>query len=270
MLLLLGCPLASPEESVDPFYVPRPPDLYEKQGITAPQADQADGTEPPPPGLVRQIGADFKNVFTRKENLFIAGAGLGAAGTASYFDDEIVSSRFNSEMFEGGSLDKAFEAGEVLGSATVQVGGAFATYGFGKLFSNPGVQELGRDLVRAQIVTQTLTQALKVAVRRERPDGSNQKSFPSGHASGSFATATVLQRHYGWKVGIPAYAVAGYIASSRLSEARHYLSDVVFGAAVGTLVGRTVTVDLGKNRFAVSPLLVLRGAGLQFTWLGPT
>ncbi len=80
----------------------------------------------------------------------------------------------------------------------------------------------------------------------------------------------MLQRHYGWKVGIPAYAVAGYIASSRLSEARHYLSDVVFGAAVGTLVGRTVTVDLGKNRFAVSPLLVLRGAGLQFTWLGPT
>ncbi len=94
--------------------------------------------------------------------------GLGAAGAASYFDDEIVSSRFNSEMFEGGSLDKAFEAGEVLGSAAVQVGGAFATYGFGKLFSNPGVQELGRDLVRAQIVTQTLTQALKVAVRREK------------------------------------------------------------------------------------------------------
>ena len=58
-----------------------------------------------------------------------------------------------------------------------------------------------------------MVQALKYTVRRERPDGSNNKSFPSGHAASAFATATVLQRHYGWKVGAPAYALGSYVAA---------------------------------------------------------
>jgi membrane-associated phospholipid phosphatase len=165
-------------------------------------------------------------------------------------------------------LDDAFEPGTGLGSTAVQVGGAFATWGFGKLFHDPGVEELGRDLVRAQIVTQSLTQAVKLMAQRTRPDGSNHHSFPSGHSAGSFATATVLQRHFGWKVGIPAYAVAGYIAASRLSNSKHYLSDVVFGATVGILVARTITIDLGEHRLAVAPLVVPGGGGVQFTWLG--
>jgi hypothetical protein len=66
----------------------------------------------------------------------------------------------------------------------MQVGGAFATYGFGKIFSNQGIERIGRDLVRAQVVTQTLTQGVKLATSRGRPDGSNQRSFPSGSRSG--------------------------------------------------------------------------------------
>jgi membrane-associated phospholipid phosphatase len=119
------------------------------------------------------------------------------------------------------------------------------------------------------VVTQSLTLGVKLIVRRERPDGSNHASFPSGHSSGAFASATVLQRHYGWKAGVPAYAVAGYIATSRLNEGKHYLSDVVFGAAVGILAGRTVTLELAHARFAVSPTLPPGGVGIQLTWLGP-
>jgi membrane-associated phospholipid phosphatase len=109
---------------------------------------------------------------------------------------------------------------------------------------------------------------MKRAVGRERPDGSNDHSFPSGHSSGTFATATVIQRRYGWDIGLPAYIVAAYVAASRLNEARHYLSDVVFGAAVGILVGHTITFEVAKNRVAVGPMAVPRGAGVQFTWLG--
>jgi membrane-associated phospholipid phosphatase len=98
---------------------------------------------------------------------------------------------------------------------------------------------MGVDLLRAQIVTAGLTYGLKVAVRRERPDGTGY-SFPSGHASVTFASATVLQRHFGWK-GALAYPLAAYVAASRLHEDRHYLSDVVFGAAIGAVAGRTVT-----------------------------
>ena len=86
------------------------------------------------------------------------------------------------------------------------------------------------------MLTAGLTYGLKAAVRREHTG----YSFPSGHASVTFATATVLQRHFGWK-GALAYSVAAYVAASRLHENRHHLSDVVFGAAVAAVAGRTVT-----------------------------
>jgi membrane-associated phospholipid phosphatase len=224
--------------------------------------------QPEKPRLVRQIGIDFKTVFTTKENLATLGVGLGAAWGAGRFDQELATSELNSELHPGTGLDSAFEAGEILGGAVAQVGGAVATYGLGKLFENEGVEDLGRDLVRAQVVTQSLTLGVKLITQRERPDGSSHFSFPSGHASGAFATATVLQRHYGWKVGAPAYAVAGYIATSRLNEGTHYLSDVVFGAALGVLVGRSVTLEIARARFAVTPSLPEGGVGVQLTWLG--
>src|SRR4030095_8987547 len=129
------------------------------------------------------------------------------------------------------SLDGFFETGEIVGGGIVQFGGAFVVYGTGKLLSNPGLELLGRDLVRSQVVAQSLTGVIKLAAGRDRPDGSNHYSFPSGHASATFATATVLQRHYGWKVGAPLYVVSGYVAMSRLNEGVHWLSDVVFGSS---------------------------------------
>jgi membrane-associated phospholipid phosphatase len=222
----------------------------------------------PGPRLVRQIGIDFKSVFTTRENLVTVGVGLGGALAAWPFDQDIAQSEFNSTLHEETALDQFFDPGQNLGGSLMQVGGAFATYGLGKVFHRPGVELLGRDLVRAQVVTQSLTLGVKLLVRRERPDGSNQASFPSGHASGTFATATVLQRHYGWKVGVPAYTVAGYVAASRMNEGKHYLSDVIFGAAVGIMAGRTVTLEIAKARFTVSPTLPPGGAGIQLTWLG--
>ncbi len=231
--------------------------------------DQAESTEKTErPRLVRQIGIDFKNVFTTRENLVTVSVGLGAALVAWPFDQDIAESDFNSTLHEETALDEFFDPGKYLGGSLVQVGGAFATYGIGKLSKHQGIELLGRDLVRAQVVTQSLTAGVKLLVRRERPDGSNQASFPSGHSSGTFATATVLQRHYGWKVGVPAYTVAGYVAASRMNEGKHYLSDVVFGAAVGILVGRTVTLEIRNARFAVSPTLAPGGIGIQMTWLG--
>ena len=219
--------------------------------------------------LVGQIGIDFKNVFSTQENLWIITAGLGAAWGASYFDEQIASSNFNSEKHEGNSFDPYFEGGEKLGGGLVQVGGAFATYGLGKILSKPAIQDLGRDLVRAQVVNVTLTFGLKLAVGRERPDSSDSRSFPSGHASCSFATATVLQRHYGWRAGVPAYLVASYIAASRMNENKHYLSDIVFGAALGIVAGRTVTLNVARNGFMVNPLLAPDGWGIKLMWPGP-
>jgi membrane-associated phospholipid phosphatase len=76
---------------------------------------------------------------------------------------------------------------------------------------------------------------------RERPDGSGNNSFPSGHAADTFAFATALERHLGWRGAVPAYIFSSYVAISRLPANRHWFSDAVFGSAVGIIAGRTVT-----------------------------
>ena len=79
----------------------------------------------------------------------------------------------------------------------------------------PKVAHLGMDLLQAQILSEILVEPLKFAVRRERPDGSNHQSFPSGHAAVTFAAATVIERHLGWRKSVLGYAIASYVAMSR-------------------------------------------------------
>ena len=112
-----------------------------------------------------------------------------------------------------------------------------------------------------------LTQGIKLSVGRERPDG-GRFSFPSGHTSSTFATAAVLHRYYGWRVGIPAYGFATFIGGSRLQENRHYPSDVIFGAAIGLVAGRTVTIGRGEASFALVPLAARAVAESDSRWLG--
>ena len=151
--------------------------------------------------LLGDIARDYRSFFTTRETYRILAQGLGIALVLRPLDEPITTSRFNGELWENRALDRTFEGGEMLGGALLQVGGAFVTYGVGKVAGKPRLAELGRDLVRVQMLTQGVTQVIKYSVRRTRPDGSSNSSFPSGHTSGSFATATVLQRHYGWKAG---------------------------------------------------------------------
>ncbi len=62
------------------------------------------------------------------------------------------------------------------------------------------------------------TGVLKYSLHRQRPDGSDTLSLPSGHTSTAFALATVAERHYGWKAGLPAYALAAGIGLSRIES----------------------------------------------------
>jgi len=163
-----------------------------------------------------------------------------------------------------GRADGTFASGQTIGSARFQLAGALATYAVGRIASSPTASAMGFDLLKAHMMAQVLTGGLKMSFRRTRPDG-ERFSFPSGHASVTFASATVLQRHFGWRVGIPAYAVATYVASSRIQEQRHYLSDVAFGAMLGIVAGRAVTFELGQHRLALSPTPVPGGAAISFT-----
>lgn len=91
------------------------------------------------------------------------------------------------------------------------------------------------QFLKAFLANTAATGALKLAIARERPDGKGDSSFPSGHTSTAFQGASFIHLRYGWRKGLPAYAGATFVGFSRVYADKHYVSDVVAGAALGTL-----------------------------------
>ncbi len=97
----------------------------------------------------------------------------------------------------------------------------------------------GRMLVSDAFSTAVMAAAvngLKYTVQRPRPDGSRNNSFPSGHTATSFMTATMLHMEYGWRspwFSIGAYTVATASGVSRILNNKHWMTDIIGGAAVG-------------------------------------
>lgn len=185
--------------------------------------------------LLRNLASDVRHLPS-KQNLFWVGVGGGLAAIAHPFDDDVHDGVVGDPFAE-----TFFKPGQILGSPAVLAGSAFLTYGIARWRDQPKVSHVGMDLIQALAVSQALTLSLKHTVRRERPDGSSRTSFPSGHASSTFAFATALERHLGWRGAVPAYVFSSYVAISRLPANRHWLSDAVFGASIGVIAGRTVT-----------------------------
>jgi membrane-associated phospholipid phosphatase len=75
---------------------------------------------------------------------------------------------------------------------------------------------------------------LKITVNRPRIGSSGTHSFPSGHATSAFTAATLIERNSGLAFGLPAYGLAAFTGFERVEEGRHYPSDVLAGAAIGT------------------------------------
>lgn len=79
---------------------------------------------------------------------------------------------------------------------------------------------------------------LKLTVSEWRPDDSDDRSFPSGHAARAFAGAELVRSEYGWPCGVAAYAVATGVSVLRVAGDHHYVHDVLAGAAIGVLSAR--------------------------------
>lgn len=89
------------------------------------------------------------------------------------------------------------------------------------------------QLIKATALDLTATMALKYTIHERRPDREDNHSFPSAHSSVSFTAAEYLRKRYGWEYGVPAYALASFVAYSRVEANKHYIRDVVAGAAIG-------------------------------------
>ncbi|WP_442800694.1 phosphatase PAP2 family protein [Shewanella sp. AS1] len=93
------------------------------------------------------------------------------------------------------------------------------------------------QLIQSGVVSRLVVEGLKYGIDKQRPDGSDSDSFPSGHAADTFAAATFVQQRYGWKWAIPAYIGATYVSYTRVASDKHYVEDVLAGAAIGILSG---------------------------------
>jgi membrane-associated phospholipid phosphatase len=206
--------------------------------------------------LLKELVVDVKNLPSR-ENLLWVGVGSGLALAVHPFDDDV-----NRKLTGSNTADKVFKPGEILGELGTLLGTASVLYTVGRIRDEPRVSHVGMDLIRALAISEGLTQALKYTTRRERPDHSSRNSFPSGHAADTFAFATALERHLGWRYSVPAFTFASYVALSRLPANRHWLSDAVFGSAVGIIAGRTVTGH-ETSEYPVSVVFIPGGAAIM-------
>lgn len=106
------------------------------------------------------------------------------------------------------------------------------------------------------------TYVLKEVTHERRPDGSDTRSFPSGHTSVSFAAAATLEKRYGWRAGLPALAVASFVGLARVEADKHYVHDVLAGAAIGTVSGFLLTSRY-NDRVRLTPWFAHHGGGMD-------
>jgi membrane-associated phospholipid phosphatase len=207
--------------------------------------------------LFKDLLSDVKHLPS-KENLMWVGIGSGLALAAHPADDNV-----NKYLVGNRTAERFFKPGAVVGELGTLLGGAVAVYAVGRIGDKPKVSHVGMDLIQALAVSEGITQTLKYTTRRERPDLSGPTSFPSGHAADTFAFATAVERHLGWRYAAPAYVFASYVAVSRMPANRHWLSDAVFGSVVGVIAGRTVTAN-ESLKYPATVALVPGGVEVMF------
>ncbi|SFZ94214.1 PAP2 superfamily protein [Flaviramulus basaltis] len=108
------------------------------------------------------------------------------------------------------------------------------------------------QFTKGLILTEAFTYGLKLSINKQRPDMSNDNAFPSGHTSTTFHSAGYIHRRYGFKYSIPAYALAGFTAASRIDSKKHDILDVFAGAAIGLGSNLLFTTKYQQERMELS------------------
>lgn len=170
-------------------------------------------------------------------------AGAGAAATAAALalepGDDL------SGFLGGGLADDASDACDLtFGYASVAL--ASAAWAAGGISGDHGLERTGMRCTEALAMGIGICGLLKVSTGRERPDGSDDQSFPSFHSTSSAAVAAVVWREHGPGAGVPLAILSVFTAVSRVHRGEHYISDVVAGLALGTAAGLAMA-DLDRE-----------------------
>jgi membrane-associated phospholipid phosphatase len=204
----------------------------------------------------------FPTYYDAKKWLFFGGA-VGSVFLVSAFDDDIqdaIQRNRNKVTDKAASIINpfGFQAAYAV-IAGIYLQGVFA--------HNPKSKVVALDAIAASVVSWGVgSTLLKIMAGRARPEknegafhfdpfstNSEDNSFPSGHTTQAFALAAVLSSHYHSKwVRIPAYSFAGLVGLARMNKNKHWASDVVGGALLGTFVGKEFVVYNRRKRRELS------------------
>lgn len=198
------------------------------------------------------------------------GAGGAAIATVAAFPFDVpVAKAFRSEGPQGSNL---LREGASIFNGVGQPGvlvASVAMYGVGRMAGHPRLTTIGAHATEAIVISGATTMVIKIVAGRQRPyvkvgDHANfdlgggrkggRTSFPSGHttAAFAFASAVATDLHY-WRPDVARiatpilYGGAAAVGAARIYDDRHWVSDVVLGAAIGTIAGRMITTNARAN-----------------------
>ena len=214
--------------------------------------------------IPRDLGLSMKTAFWGWGALYFA-LGSGVTGGLYFVDDDVLNGWEKNTLFGA-------TGNEVLGwtfSPYVLAPTSLALWIAGAHTQHPKLALTGRALTESLALSLGITAITKFAFRRERPNDEGNFSFPSAHTTAAFSTAAVLTTFYGWKGALPGYSMAMIVSLNRLDSQAHFLSDVVMGAVIGTVVGLGTAKFLRKEHpnLFLSPQVTHEQAGLQIHYL---
>lgn len=132
---------------------------------------------------------------------------------------------------------------------------------------DPEAHEFAVVMLKSTLYSSVVTGVLKDVVQEPRPNDKNDKtSFPSAHATRAFAFASTVNELHGSTWGIPAYALAAAVAYSRMNDNRHYVHDVLAGAAIGASYGISIAQRYKNKKSNTDFAAIPTGDGLALTF----
>ena len=251
-LVLLPLRLSWAQDARDP--VLPPPLETQVPDAGSPDLQQLPAPQPPKRPLVRRFLHDEYRMWTapfRSSNYDSHSMKKYGVPLLVISAGAIATDRKTAELLPN-TPDQEIWSGRVsqVGTSYTLAGFAGTMFLIGKAKSDNHLREAGSLGLQALAHSHLIARGLKQITQRERPSVDKQrtgfwrggKSFPSGHASNSFAVATVFAYEYRHHIAIPiaAYSVATLVSASRVSARQHWFSDIFAGGTLGFMIGRYV------------------------------
>jgi len=222
--------------------------------------------------VVKDDGLNFPREFFKSAGdcvnvpagLVLTGAAILAGVSRVNWDHHVDKSMLYDYSPKSNFFSKSDHWGDDLGNPVTGWGIAMLCYGWSVETKNDEFYGFSKSLMQALIIDDAVTPALKFAAHTHSPNGDDHYAWPSGHTSSTATMAAVAWDYYGPAAGVPLYLFSGFVAVSMMHERQHWLSDVIFGEVLGTVIGHSVAGNrlLHVGGFTVLPYARSDGGGV--------